>query len=84
MYLIQRFATIAMHYAKATTLGPLTYSAIIVSGIIGWLVWGQIPTFLTMVGTFAIIASGVLIVKFESREKGSGGRGSPGFIGYHP
>ncbi len=67
MYLIQRFATIAMHHAKATTLGPLTYSAIIVSGVIGWLVWGQIPTFLSMVGTFAIIVSGILIVVFELR-----------------
>ncbi len=48
---------------------PLTYSAIIVSGIIGWVVWGQIPTFLTMVGTLVIIISGILIVMFDVREK---------------
>ncbi len=84
MYLIQWLATIALHYAKATTLGPLTYSSIIVSGLIGWMVWGEIPTFLTMVGMFAVIVSGLLIVMFETREKGSVGRGSPGFIGYHP
>ena len=69
MYLAQWLATIAMHYAKATTLGPLTYSAIIVSGIIGWLVWGHVPTFLTMVGMALIVISGILIVMFEAREK---------------
>ena len=69
MYLIQWLATIALHYARATVLGPLTYSSIIVSGIIGWMVWGQIPIFLTLVGMFAIIVSGILIVMFESRER---------------
>ena len=66
-YLIQWFATVALHHAKAITVGPLSYSSIIVSGIIGWLVWGQIPTFLTIIGMFVVVISGILIVMFEAR-----------------
>lgn len=68
MYLIQWFATVALHYARAIVLAPLTYSSIIVSGLIGWLIWGHIPTLLMLLGIFMIILSGVLILIFELQE----------------
>ena len=71
-YVMQWFGTIALHHAKAIVLGPLTYCSIIVSGIIGWLVWGSIPTLLTVVGMIAIVASGILILIFEKKEKSQG------------
>ena len=67
MYFITWFGTLAMHYAKATVLGPLIYSSIIVSGLIGWLVWGDIPKPLTIAGMLAIIVSGILMVMFGIR-----------------
>ncbi len=69
LYFAQKLATIALHYAKASVLGPLTYSSIVVSGIIGWLVWGHIPTFLTVLGILIIVISGVLILIFDARKK---------------
>ncbi|HEY5260238.1 MAG TPA: EamA family transporter, partial [Rhabdochlamydiaceae bacterium] len=43
MYLSQAFMITAFTYAKASALSPLAYSAVIFSGILGWLIWGHIP-----------------------------------------
>jgi len=66
MYFVQYLVTIALHYAKASTLSPLIYSSIIFSGIIGWAIWKHVPTPISLTGMFIIVASGILVLWVES------------------
>jgi drug/metabolite transporter (DMT)-like permease len=68
MYSVQYLITIALHFAKASTLSPLIYSSIIFSGIIGWVVWHHIPSPISLAGMLVIIISGILVLMFESDE----------------
>lgn len=68
MYLVQYLITVALHFAKASTLSPLIYSSIIFSGIIGWVVWHHIPSTISLIGMLVIVVSGVLVLMFEPSE----------------
>jgi drug/metabolite transporter (DMT)-like permease len=68
MYMVQYLVTVALHFAKASTLSPLIYSSIIFSGIIGWVVWHHIPSAISLIGMLVIIASGILVLMLESSE----------------
>lgn len=54
-----------MKYGKAQELGPLSYSAVIFSGIYEWLIWGQIPKPMAYVGIILIAAAGIWIIRFS-------------------
>ena len=69
MYSMQILATKAFHYAKATVIGPLSYSSIIASGVIGLVVWEQIPTLKSLAGMFVVIVSGLLILFLGIKEE---------------
>jgi len=69
MYSMQMLATKAFHYAKATILGPLSYSSIIASGVIGLIFWDQMPTLISIAGMLVVIVSGILILFFGIREE---------------
>ncbi|MBD3378955.1 MAG: EamA family transporter [Candidatus Omnitrophica bacterium] len=67
MYAMQALVQLAARYARASTLGPISYASIVASGMIGWLVWGHVPTLLETAGILLIIASGVVILLSEKR-----------------
>ena len=69
MYSMQILATKAFHYAKATVIGPLSYSSIIASGVIGLVVWEQVPTLTSIAGMFVVIVSGLLILYLGVKEE---------------
>ena len=69
MYLMQTLVMIAAKYAKASTLGPLSYISIVVSGIIGIIFWKHMPSPLTSIGIVIIIASGIMILVLGLREE---------------
>ena len=69
MYSMQMLATLAFHYAKASVLGPLSYSSIIASGVIGLVIWDQFPTLTSIAGMLVVIVSGILILFLGIKEE---------------
>ena len=77
MYFLQVFYTQAYKYACATDLGPFSYIFVIVSGLIDWLIWNDVPTLSSLVGIILVIIGGILTILFsETKIKRMGKRQS--------
>ncbi len=61
----QWLAVLAYRYARATVLAPLTYSQLIWSSVLGYLVFGNLPDRWTLVGAVIIAGSGIYVVHLE-------------------
>src|SRR5262249_25997996 len=68
-YLAQKFVTLSLHYANATTLAPITYVSILFTGLFGWLIWDEIPAKITLIGMTLVIAGCMLTVLFNRSTK---------------
>jgi len=53
---------LAYQKASAVKLGPLIYSVIVFTALINWLIWGQAPTLLEVLGMALVIAGGLVAV----------------------
>lgn len=53
--------TAANRYAEASVLAPMTYSHLLWAGILGWLVFGQLPDAWGLTGMLVIAAAGVAV-----------------------
>ena len=60
----------AFDRAQASLLAPFNYSKLLWSILLGYIVFGQLPTINTLAGTTLIIAAGLYIVYRESRDTG--------------
>lgn len=67
MFLAQFLITHAFHYAKASTLAPISYTTVLWAGIIGWLVWGYVPDWVSLLGMVLIISGGIFTIIMENR-----------------
>ena len=63
--------TKALSIAPASLLAPFQYSSIVWAVILGWLVWGDVPTPAIILGNVIIAASG-LMVFYREAMRGSG------------
>ncbi len=61
--------TKAFSYAKASVVSPINYFAVVVSGVLGWLIWGYIPTQTALVGAVLVVMAGLLSIYLSSREE---------------
>lgn len=68
-YLAQRFFTLSFQYANATTLGPICYTAILFSGLLGWLIWNEVIETITLFGMMLVIFGCLLSIKMSSNSK---------------
>lgn len=57
--------TSAFKHADASILAPFQYVELIVAAILGWAIFGDIPTLTTVIGTLILVASGMYIFKRE-------------------
>ena len=70
--LTQWFIIVAYRYASATELSPFNYSVVVFSGILGWVIFGNVPTAAALVGTVLICGGGILsITKGHAEGRGS-------------
>lgn len=62
---------LVMAYARApaSTLAPYTYLIIVWLGLLGYLVFGEIPDLWTVVGTVVIAASGLYVYRQEAKAR---------------
>jgi len=57
----------SLRHGKASTLGPIAYTGVVYSGILGWLIWGHIPDVLSFIGMILVITGGILSIYFEKK-----------------
>ncbi len=74
----QLLIILAYQHATATSIAPFNYCVVIFSGLIGWFVWKNEPTLLSLLGVILVTAGGVLSTKFG----GPNSRGHLGWIGH--
>ncbi len=53
----------AYHYGSATELSPFNYTVVIFSGLLGWAVFGNVPTLGAVIGTLLICAGGIASIE---------------------
>ena len=59
--------TQAFRMAPAAVVAPFDYTALLWAGVLGWLVWGDVPDAMTLTGAAIIVASGLWLVLDERR-----------------
>lgn len=58
----QIFVTSAYKYAEAAVVAPFDYSQIVFALLVGYFVFGELPTEVTLIGAALTIAAGLLII----------------------
>jgi drug/metabolite transporter (DMT)-like permease len=58
----QVLMTEAYRYAEASTVAPFEYSSLILSLVIGYLAFGDVPTIHMIIGGVIVVGSGIFIV----------------------
>ncbi len=54
---------LAYHFGSATELSPFNYSVVIFSGLLGWAVFGTVPSLTAVIGTILICAGGIASIE---------------------
>jgi drug/metabolite transporter (DMT)-like permease len=65
----QLFLTLAYRFAPASLVAPFDYSQIIWTAALGYLVFGDVPTLATWLGSALIVLSGLYILEREARRR---------------
>ena len=52
----------ALSLARPSVIGPLAFSAPVFAGVIGWTVWHEVPTWLTLIGMALVIIGGTACI----------------------
>jgi drug/metabolite transporter (DMT)-like permease len=68
----QYFWTRALHVAPATAVSPFFYLMLVWALVIGYVVWGDVPTPGLLVGSAIVVASGLLLLWHETRRRSDG------------
>ncbi|MFZ3236765.1 MAG: DMT family transporter, partial [Stellaceae bacterium] len=61
----QYWTTQALFYAPAAAVSPFNYTALIWGSVIGFLVWGEVPTTAIIVGAAIVTLSGLYLLRHE-------------------
>ena len=56
--------------AEAALVAPVRYTGLIWAVVLGYLVWGHLPDAWVILGAAVIVASGIYMIKMESRPRG--------------
>jgi drug/metabolite transporter (DMT)-like permease len=62
----QFFLNQAFRYGEVSLLAPLDYSGLVWAGLLGFIVWGDVPTPVVLVGSAIIVSAGIYIVRREA------------------
>lgn len=65
----QVFMTRALALAPAVVVSPFNYAGLIWASLLGWLVWGDVPSHHVFFGAAIVIASGLFILYRETRKR---------------
>lgn len=62
----QIFMTRAFEFAPPAVVMPFEYLSLVVTALLAWLIWAEMPSDMTMVGAVIVIASGLFILYRET------------------
>jgi drug/metabolite transporter (DMT)-like permease len=62
----QFFLNQAFRYGEVSLLAPLDYSGLVWAGLLGFIVWTDVPTPAVLAGSAIIISAGIYIVRREA------------------
>jgi drug/metabolite transporter (DMT)-like permease len=62
MAIAQLLLILAYEQASPSRVSPFNYSVVVFSGIIGWVIWNEVPNALSILGTILVCAGGILSV----------------------
>lgn len=66
---VAQFCFLRAHYfAAASVLGPLGYLSLAISGVVGFVVFGEVPTLATIFGALVIVAATLFLISYERRQ----------------
>jgi drug/metabolite transporter (DMT)-like permease len=65
----QYWWTRALHLAPASAVAPFYYLSLIWASILGFAVWGDVPTVHLMIGSAVVVASGLFLIWRESNAR---------------
>lgn len=63
--IVQYMFTLSFKYGCPSTLAPFSYTFILASGLLDWLFWHHIPTFMTWIGVVLIVGGGGLVLYLQ-------------------
>lgn len=66
-FAFQFLTTKAYTHLHPTKVSPLSYLSIVFSGIIGWLIWDNIPDLFSIIGTCFVILGGILVLRDKKK-----------------
>jgi drug/metabolite transporter (DMT)-like permease len=62
----QYWWTRALHLAPASAVSPFYYLSLIWASILGFAIWGDVPTIALVIGSAIVVASGLFLLWRES------------------
>ena len=62
----QFFLNQAFRYGEVSLLAPLDYSGLVWAGLLGFIVWADVPTPAVLAGSVVIVSAGIYIVRREA------------------
>lgn len=68
MHIGQFLGVRSLKYASAIVLAPFTYMIILFTGLIGWIMWGYVPDYITLSGFLLVILGGILTIILNKEE----------------
>lgn len=59
IWLTMYLYTKAYSYAKASVISPISYTGVLFTGLLGWVIWDQVPEETAVIGAVLIITGGI-------------------------
>lgn len=63
MAVTQYLIILAYRQASAASISPFNYTVVIFSGLLGWILFGNVPDWISVLGTALICAGGILSIR---------------------
>ncbi|ARN76119.1 DMT family transporter [Oceanicoccus sagamiensis] len=63
MYFTFVLYTKAYKYVKPSILSPTSYFSVVFAGVFEWLIWGHIPSMITILGILLVVSGGLLVLR---------------------
>jgi drug/metabolite transporter (DMT)-like permease len=67
----QYWWTRALHLAPASAVAPFFYLSLVWASILGFAIWGEVPTVSLAIGSAVVVASGLFLLWRESNARGA-------------
>jgi drug/metabolite transporter (DMT)-like permease len=77
IWLTMYLYTKAYSYGKASVISPISYTGVLFTGLLGWLIWDQVPEETALIGAVLIISGGIGSL-YLGRDRESPAAGSQG------